>query len=707
MLLLGNLLSFYEQLRLYQEQQDALRPYNLEKPLWVFVGSTVNAVYTARGKQRSDVLTVARFLHHVLSDRAWAVATIGSLLKGQSGLRGLDGGDVFGDRFAFLKGIGQSVEALYADILRRIFNTPTGGGLHLADIRGSQGEIGLKAASGDRYFGLIYIGDTPTFKKLVETKAPEITVEDDAVGASLFGDINRPDSCIHVLIGAKKFMEGWNSWRVANMGLLNIGRSEGSQIIQLFGRGVRLKGRAMSLKRSAALEGQHPQHIRILETLNIFAVRANYMTEFRGYLEREGVETGPIIELPLFTWINEPALRKDLVILRTPDGRDFVTEQSLALEADPHIQVRMDMSVKVQAMTSTALGVHQVQVQAGLERQIPAASLALVDWERVYLDLLDYKAGRGWHNLIIRPQTPQNLITQIDYRLIADEVVVCPRSFSERNLLQAAVTNILRKYLDTYYRHRRERWEMEVVEYRTLDENDPNLAFNRERVSGGKPAYIVQIRRSDIKLLEAVEQLLRESERLYRQEDHTLSRIHFDGSLYLPLLVEQMEQLQTIPPALNASETQFLRALRDFWQQEKDRFMAGKELYVLRNLSRGKGVVFFENGGFYPDFILWVVDSHHQRIIFVDPHGMSHAKAYKHDEKARLHERLPILEQEISRRSGRSNVSLDAFLVSATPFNDLHKHYEDGTWDRSKFAEKHILFPERNPEYDFMKLMFG
>ncbi|MBC7293694.1 MAG: DEAD/DEAH box helicase family protein, partial [Thermoleophilia bacterium] len=36
-LLLGNLLSFYEQLRLYEEQNEALRPYNLEKPLWVFV----------------------------------------------------------------------------------------------------------------------------------------------------------------------------------------------------------------------------------------------------------------------------------------------------------------------------------------------------------------------------------------------------------------------------------------------------------------------------------------------------------------------------------------------------------------------------------------------------------------------------------------------------------------------------------------------
>lgn len=32
----------------------------------------------------------------------------------------------------------------------------------------------------------------------------------------LFTDINRPDTPLNILIGAKKFMKGWNSWRVSN-----------------------------------------------------------------------------------------------------------------------------------------------------------------------------------------------------------------------------------------------------------------------------------------------------------------------------------------------------------------------------------------------------------------------------------------------------------------------------------------------------------
>jgi len=706
-LLLGNLLSFYEQLRLYEERGEELRPYNLEKPLWVFVGSTVNAVYSENKRKRSDVLTVVRFLHKVLQDRAWAVTTIENLLAGRSGLVAPDGSDVFLGRFKYL--LGETPEALYHDILRRVFHAPGSGGLHLADIRGSQGEIGLKAAGADDYFGVIYIGDTSAFKKLVEEQAPEITLEEEAVRGSLFDDINRPDSRIHVLIGAKKFMEGWNSWRVSNMGLLNIGRQEGSQIIQLFGRGVRLKGKDMSLKRSTALPGEHPRHIQILETLDIFAVRANYMAQFREYLEREGVETEPVIEIPLPIKINEPAISKNLVILRPGAGRDFM-EEKLTLEADQNIKVRVDMSARIQVINSAANGLAETRVRDGKECEIPRESLALVDWEQVYLDLLDYKARKGWHNLVIRPETPRQLIGEINYTLIADEATVRPQTFADRRRLQEAVTAILRKYMDTFYRRQRERWETQAMEYRPLDEHDPNLGFNRDMVRDGRPAYVVQVRRSDQELIETIRQLLDQANRLYWEENHELPRIAFDRHLYLPLLVERADAFKSIPPALKESEARFVRDLKAYWEAEKDRSLAGKEIFLLRNLSRGKGVGFFENSGFYPDFILWVLDERtgSQRIIFVEPHGMLHAKAYIYDEKARLHERLPDLACKIAQRSQQyKNVFLDAYIISATSYEELRPRYDNGKWSKEKFAQKHILFQERNQDYDYIAILLN
>ena len=711
-LLLGNLLSFYEQQQVFEEQAEALRPYNLEKPLWVFVGSTVNAVYTENKEKRSDVLTVARFLQHLLENRrGWTVRTIQKLIEGKTGLVTPDGQDVFEGKFNHLRETGPTPAEAYLDILAKIFHAPAGGGLHLCDIRSSAGELGLKASGAEDYFGLIYIGDTSTFKKLVEEDVSGMTLEEDAVTGSLFDGVNKPDTSINILIGAKKFMEGWNSWRVSNMGLLNIGRQEGSQIIQLFGRGVRLRGRDFTLKRSSSLDGKHPDYLSLLETLNIFAVRANYMSQFREYLEKEGVETEGTVELPLFIQPNKAFLGRGLVVPRVPENCHFATEEDILLEPDPAVCAGVDMSLKVESLISGFAGVTAVDARAGSERPIPPDSLELVDWERAYLDLIEHKERKGLTNLAILPDAPRRILATTEperlYSLVADESVVRPESFAGTALLQEAVVNILRKYAENFYRVRRERWDSKHMVYKTLDESDPNLSFNqasvKERESGG---YVVKVQRSEKELVSAVEKLIGEVDRLYKEESGKLPRIHFDRHLYQPLLVEQEDKVTMTPRGLNKSEARFVRDLKDYWAIERDKSLAGLEVFLLRNLSRGTGIGFFEERGFYPDFILWIMDGKKQHIVFVEPHGMRHADAYRHDEKARLHEELPKLAKDIGARSKRKDITLDSYIVSATPFDDLRKKYEDGTWDRKKFADAHILFPERCQDYDYLKRIF-
>jgi hypothetical protein len=695
-LLLGNLLSFYEQQRVFEEQTEALRPYNLENPLWVFVGSTVNAVYTENKQKRSDVLTVARFLQHVLENkRGWAVGTIKKLIEGKTGLVTPDGQDVFGGKFKYLRKSGLSPEKAYQDILAKVLHAPAGGGLHLCDIRGSAGELGMKASSAEEYFGLIYIGDTSTFKKLVDEDDSGITLEEDAVCGSLFDGISEPDTSIDVLIGAKKFMEGWNSWRVSNMGLLNIGRKEGSEIIQLFGRGVRLRGKGFSLKRSSALDGKHPDHVGLLETLNIFAVRANYMSQFREYLEKEGVETEGDVELPLEIRPSEDFLGKGLVVPLVPEDRSFAEEADILLESDPSVRVRVDMSLKVQALESGADGVTAVAVRAGRDVPIPAASLDLVDWQKVYLDLLEYKERKGLTNLAVRPETPRKIVATSEparlYSLVADESVVAPRSFADTALLHEATVSIVRKYTDRFYRVRQERWDSDHMVYAKLGGEDANFQD-----------YTVRIARGEAELIAAIQKLVEEADSIYREDTRELPSIHFDRHLYQPLLVERGGKVKSEPPGLNDSERRFVEDMRTYCQSEKGKSLADKEVYLLRNLSRGKGIGFFEKRGFYPDFILWIKDDSSQRIVFIEPHGMLHAEAYMHDDKARLHESLPELAKAMGTRTKLKNVVLDSFIVSATHYEDLRVKYDDGTWDRKRFAEAHILFPERSEDYNYV-----
>jgi len=348
---------------------------------------------------------------------------------------------------------------------------------------------------------------------------------------------------------------------------------------------------------------------------------------------------------------------------------------------------------------------------SGFERSIPDESLSLVDWERVYLDLLEYKERKRLRNLIIHPDAPRKIIATTTptrlYRLVADEAVVKPTSFSGTKILQEAVTNILRKYTDDYYRIKREQWESNSMVYQPLDENDPNLSFNRQAVKEGENGgYIVKVPRSQSELISAIQKLIADAEALYKQESDELPRIHFDQHLYQPLLVEYDDLLNTTPPRLKQSEAQFVHDLKEYWGKERDYKITECQVFLLRNLSRGSGIGFFEERGFYPDFILWIVTGENQHIIFIEPHGMLNEKAYQYDDMARLHEVLPSLAEEIGTRSGRKGIALDSYVISATKYDDLRKKYVDGSWDREKFSQKHILFMDRNSEYDYMARIF-
>ncbi len=639
------------------------------------------------------------FLHHFLENRnGWVIEAIRKIIDGKTGLIDTHGEDVFAGRFEYLRGSRHNAEAVFYDILASVFHTSAPGQLHMADIRGRSGELGLRAGSSEDYFGLIYIGDTSTFKKLVEADGAEINVEDDVISDSLFEGINDPASEINVLIGAKKFMEGWNSWRVSNMGLLNIGRTEGSEIIQLFGRGVRLRGIDFSLKRSAAIDGEHPKHIRLLETLNIFAVRANYMAQFREYLEREGIETEGHIELPLAIKPNEEFIGKGLFVPYLPEDKDFAIEYSVFVVPDAAAKVNLDLSLKVQSMRSSSDKLETTAMKAGQEQIIPSESLELIDWEAAYIRLLDFKEEKGFANLIIQADMCRKLLEPGDlkvYSLISDERVVRPQSFSEVALLQETIVSILRKYLEKYYRVCKERWDSQNRIYALLDDKDDNFQD-----------YSIRITRSEADLISAVKILIEEGDRIYKDETRELPNIHFDRHLYQPLLIERGDRVTSKPPGLNQGEQRFVNDLRESVRQEMSKSLANKEIFLLRNLSRGKGVGFFENEGFYPDFILWIKEGIRQRVIFVEPHGMLHEKAYELSDKTTLHERLSKLSKSWAKKTNLNNVSLDSYIISATPYEKLRFNYGDGTWSRSDFVSKHILFPEPPSDVNYLKAIF-
>ena len=689
-LLLANLLTFYEQRRYFKQNAEDVRAYGLDSPLWAFVGSKVNAVYTENRRPRSDVLNVIRFLHRFLkNDENWAINIIEKILSGNSGLSDDNETDIFHTRLNYLKTFNETPEHIYRDILNEVFHTNTSGALHLQDVRNAQGEIALKTTHGRDNFGLIYIGDTAAFKKLVDSDNAGIETDaEDVLVESLFNNINTLNSPINILIGAKKFIEGWDSWRVTAMGLLNIGRQEGSQIIQLFGRGVRLRGKNMSLKRSAALDGEHPHHISLLETLNIFAVRANFMAQFRDYLMREGIELDEPIQMEIPIIPNKNFLAHRLFIPEVQPYDEAAKGQCVPLTVNIAAYITHTTQIVEVIGSSTQQGIQGSRSTAALERKIPEESLKLVDWEKIYLHLIEYKQERQFHNLIFHIQTLKTIMDpdQELYGLtVMAESEVKPTSLEEVTRLEELVITLLRKYIAKFYHIIQKQWNRNRVRLDTLDEDDDNFTN-----------WSVYIPRDKAKALEPQIQNLIESGEIYGPNVTDLPNAYNDRHLYQPLLTVGGADttLRTTPPALEKSEEYFVKDLRLYVRAQGEALLAKKKVFLLRNQSRDKGIGFYQNVGFYPDFILWITEGAKQRIVFIEPHGMVHETINEHNPKVTLFKWLRTLSYE---RFRGEHVQMDSFIISKTDFPTLRRR--EGM-DRQAFEAWHILFRDpADPTY--------
>ena len=143
----------------------------------------------------------------------------------------------------------------------------------------------------------------------------------------------------------------------------------------------------------------------------------------------------------------------------------------------------------------------------------------------------------------------------------------------------------------------------------------------------------------------------------------------------------------------NTGEQRFVEDLVKFCAA-KPQELIGKELFVLRNLSRGKGVGFFEGTGFYPDFLLWITEKDKQRLVFVEPHGLLRDDHPRVNPKVNLHKRLKAAMASSLKNLRQRDLSVDSFVISVTPYDEIRTRIVDeaGPWSRKQFADAHILF---------------
>ncbi|MEX2523719.1 MAG: DEAD/DEAH box helicase family protein [Gammaproteobacteria bacterium] len=710
--LVACLLAFYQQLRLYADEETALRPFHIEKPLWIFVGGRVTASLST--KDASDIVEILLFLSRFVSDKAAYMDHIRRILN--DGLTDAHGRNLFAGRFAWLNKQGVTPERVYEDVLNTVFNAAAAAALHVENIKGVTGEIALRLGDYDA-FGVINVGDDKKLCDLCEDQGL-LTGESDFKD-SLFNSINREDSAIKLLIGSRKFTEGWNSWRVSTMGLMNIGSTEGSQIIQLFGRGVRLKGYNESLKRSGRThlpeEVERPRDMSLLETLNIFGIRANYMAQFREFLEEEGLPPNdereefllPVIKNLGGQKLKTIRLKKKINGISTESGDAFkrlgpvptlqVPDPDLE-EATQYLQKNrtvLNWYPKIQALKSSGAAGGDQDSEANYEI-FTARHVAFLDLDRLYFELQRFKAERGWYNLNLSRRAIADLLQDSSwYYLLIPHDQLAFDSFGKVALWQEIATSLLKKYCERYYTFRKRQWELPHLEYREIDDLDPNFPNVSEDHPDGYYRVLVEKSQEEIiaKLRDLKEKI--EAGELDFWEFRGLEAMRFQQHLYQPLLHLTGSVLEISPVPLNRGEWTFVKDLKEFYRDNGD-FFNDKELYLLRNLSKGKGVGFFEAGNFHPDFILWLKLKDQQYVNFVDPKGVRNLPW----DDPKLNFCTTI--KDIEGRLGDPNINLNSFIISNTPLNTMKMQWRK---EKEEMEKRHILFQTEDKETYIRSMM--
>ena len=112
-----------------------------------------------------------------------------------------------------------------------------------------------------------------------------------------------------------------------------------------------------------------------------------------------------------------------------------------------------------------------------------------------------------------------------------------------------------------------------------------------------------------------------------------------------------------------------------------------------------------ESSSFYPDFILWVVDKNMQHIYFLDPKGILLGDNHFNNPKILwCKESAPELgqkiQQELTKDKKDISVSVSAFILSYTAFNEVRDRWGEGTGTtKDDFEKNNVLFIENNKDY--------
>ena len=490
----------------------------------------------------------------------------------------------------------------------------------------NDGEIGLRV-SGNPYFGVVYVGSVA---------AIGVELENDQLQDSLMTPffVQGDNPTINVVIAARRLIEGWNTHRISSLGLVELGKAKGSLVVQLFGRGVRLRGMAhRRLKR----DGLFP----VSERFDVFGYEAAYLDTFIQEAEAAEVVEEHTLEIRIELKDGEPKNRRVPVPGLRLSEADVVTV--LTLDKRFHEVARRWRRLDVAVSNLVEFDAWPLLNHAQLYQEVQAAVKI--------------------PNLVMSRETFDQ----------GARVVLSPcrlplgSSVSDVAFLQRWARAQVVRAVEGWHRLLEQEYEFEHATLRKVTlENTKSLNFGTYTISG------------PVEKVRQIERELTENGTVrpgaYTQPgpthtpvalyDHEILAVRPEPHLFDPLLVRLLkhEDVRISPDRLEESELHLVGAMHAYAQANKD-----VDFTLLRN-QKEWGFL-----GFYPDFVLWLRVGEVEHIAFLDPKGLTLHNTADVSDKLMFSLALSGLEEQL--RITAPNVRLSSFLLLN---HDLHHYVENG-----------------------------
>lgn len=585
-----------------------------------------------------------------------------------------------------------------------IFNNDYQGRLTLTKNPDTDDEILLSFGNGD-YWGIVNVGNGTKFINDLKNKNVVKNSRDKVIISNIekysFRNIDDKKSPINILIGSRKFAEGWNCFRVSVIGLINLGTSKGNKIIQIFGRGVRIKGIKNDGKRNFfnhnenyfKLSNQNEEDkLRKIETLCVFSLKKSYLETFTNAVNRE-LEIQKVFEIkvsPSIIRLNDRIeLRFEEFSKRIPIfklSKIEISQRRVRLKENQAFEVfyknedieknGLVNNFRINLDYRTDNSIDGVNIKGSLLIFLNRFG-AFIDYNKIESIINEFQEENSLHishngsrvNLIII----LSFINEVVYKSELDTNnidFICNLVFKITSDFLNKIKNKVNWYINNsnyeYNECLKQSQDIEKGDF--IDKYYILKNISNTKNQNGKNSFKSQSEiDKEIKLFEDNIGSIAERLKLDSIGNH----------IYYPLLretkdiIEDEHGLMISPDKLNSGEKKFIEDAAEYFSNN---FNFDKyEVYLMRNVDSLKSVGIYLNDDsqvFYPDFILWLIGEEDIYINFIDPKGqmgMQDTSTLYENEKVRIADKvnndtLSLLERELS-TIHRKNVKLNSFIL--------------------------------------------